>query len=57
MMNVAVDLGAPSAGELRKGMNVAVWFELTLDDERRGYTLEVRISNEGALQSLLNNSA
>jgi ribosomal-protein-alanine N-acetyltransferase len=25
-------------------------FELTRDDERRGYTLEVRVSNEGAIR-------
>ena len=25
-------------------------FELTADDERRGYTLEVRVSNEGAIE-------
>ena len=25
-------------------------FELTLDDERRGYTLEVRVSNESAIR-------
>ena len=25
-------------------------FELTRDDERRGYTLEVRVSNEGAIE-------
>jgi ribosomal-protein-alanine N-acetyltransferase len=25
-------------------------FELTRDDERRGYTLEVRISNDGAIR-------
>jgi ribosomal-protein-alanine N-acetyltransferase len=25
-------------------------FTLTCDDERRGYTLEVRVSNEGAIR-------
>ena len=48
VMNVAVD-----PEHQRRGVATALLeqlFELTLDDERRGYTLEVRISNEGAIQ-------
>ncbi len=48
VMNVAVD------PELRRrGVASALLerlFELTHDDERRGYTLEVRVSNEGAIR-------
>jgi ribosomal-protein-alanine N-acetyltransferase len=47
VMNVAVD-----PDRLRRGIATALlqrFFELTRDDERRGYTLEVRISNEGAI--------
>lgn len=48
VMNVAVDPG-------RQGRGVATallrhLFELTADDERRGYTLEVRVSNDGAIR-------
>jgi ribosomal-protein-alanine N-acetyltransferase len=48
VMNVAVD---PE----RQGRGVATallerLFELTAGDERRGYTLEVRVSNEGAIK-------
>ena len=47
VMNVAVD---PE----RQGRGIATalierLFELTKDDERRGYTLEVRVSNEDAI--------
>ena len=48
VMNVAVD-----PEHQRRGVATALLeqlFELTRDDERRGYTLEVRISNEGAIQ-------
>jgi ribosomal-protein-alanine N-acetyltransferase len=47
VMNVAVD-----PGHQRRGVAIALLerlFELTLDDERRGYTLEVRVSNENAI--------
>ena len=47
VMNVAV---APD--HQRRGIASALLeqlFELTRDDERRGYTLEVRVSNEGAI--------
>ena len=47
VMNVAV---AP--GEQRRGIASTLLenlFELTKDDGRRGYTLEVRASNEGAI--------
>jgi ribosomal-protein-alanine N-acetyltransferase len=48
VMNVAVD------PELqRRGIASALirrLFELTQGDERRGYTLEVRVSNEGAIR-------
>jgi ribosomal-protein-alanine N-acetyltransferase len=48
VMNVAVD---PE----RQGRGVATallerLFELTAGDERRGYTLEVRVSNDGAIK-------
>jgi ribosomal-protein-alanine N-acetyltransferase len=48
VMNVAVD-----PDRLRRGIATALLerlFELTRDDERRGYTLEVRVSNEGAIR-------
>jgi len=48
VMNVAVD---PDLR--RRGVATALLerlFELTHGDERRGYTLEVRVSNDGAIQ-------
>ena len=48
VMNVAV---APDRH--RRGIATALLkrlFELTKDDERRGYTLEVRVSNTGAIR-------
>jgi ribosomal-protein-alanine N-acetyltransferase len=48
IMNVAVD-----PEHQRRGVASALLerlFELTHDDERRGYTLEVRISNEDAIR-------
>ena len=47
VMNVAVD-----PEHQRRGVATALLerlFELTRDDERRGYTLEVRVSNEDAI--------
>ena len=47
-MNVAVD-----PDHQRRGIATALLerlFELTRDDERRGYTLEVRVSNEDAIR-------
>ena len=47
VMNVAVD-----PGHRRRGIATTLLerlFELTRDDERRGYTLEVRVSNVGAI--------
>ncbi len=47
VMNVAVD-----PGHQRRGVATALLerlFELTRDDERRGYTLEVRVSNDDAI--------
>jgi ribosomal-protein-alanine N-acetyltransferase len=47
VMNVAVD-----PDRRRRGIATALLervFELTRDDERRGYTLEVRLSNEDAI--------
>jgi [ribosomal protein S18]-alanine N-acetyltransferase len=47
VMNVAVD-----PDHQRRGVASALLerlFELTRDDERRGYTLEVRVSNEEAI--------
>ncbi|HEX5448904.1 MAG TPA: ribosomal protein S18-alanine N-acetyltransferase [Gaiellaceae bacterium] len=48
VMNVAID-----PRHRRRGVATALierLFELTRDDERRGYTLEVRVSNEGAIR-------
>jgi ribosomal-protein-alanine N-acetyltransferase len=48
VMNVAVD-----PNHLRRGVATRLLerlFELTIDDERRGYTLEVRVSNEAAIK-------
>ena len=48
VMNVAVD-----PEHQRRGIAAALLerlFELTRDDERRGYTLEVRVSNEDAIR-------
>ncbi|HEY2327743.1 MAG TPA: ribosomal protein S18-alanine N-acetyltransferase [Gaiellaceae bacterium] len=48
VMNVAID-----STNRRRGVATALierLFELTRDDERRGYTLEVRVSNEGAIR-------
>jgi ribosomal-protein-alanine N-acetyltransferase len=48
VMNVAVD-----PERQRRGVASALLqrlFELTRDDERRGYTLEVRVSNEDAIR-------
>jgi [ribosomal protein S18]-alanine N-acetyltransferase len=48
VMNVAVD-----PDRHRRGVATALLerlFELTADDERRGYTLEVRVSNEAAIR-------
>jgi ribosomal-protein-alanine N-acetyltransferase len=47
VMNVAVD-----PAHQRRGVATALLtrlFEVTRDDERRGYTLEVRVSNEDAI--------
>jgi [ribosomal protein S18]-alanine N-acetyltransferase len=48
IMNVAVD-----PDHQRRGIATSLLerlFELTRDDERRGYTLEVRVSNEDAIR-------
>ena len=48
VMNVAVD-----PDYQRRGIATLLLervFELTADDDRRGYTLEVRVSNAGAIQ-------
>jgi ribosomal-protein-alanine N-acetyltransferase len=48
VMNVAVD-----PDRQRRGVASALverLFELTAGDERRGYTLEVRVTNEGAIK-------
>ena len=42
---IAVTQGPGLVGALLERL-----FELTQDDERRGYTLEVRVSNEGAIR-------
>jgi ribosomal-protein-alanine N-acetyltransferase len=47
VMNVAVD-----PGHQRRGVGTQLLerlFDLTRDDERRGYTLEVRVSNDEAI--------
>jgi len=47
VMNVAVD-----PDRKRRGIATALlerFFELTAGDERRGYTLEVRVTNDGAI--------
>ncbi len=48
VMNVAVAPAHRRAGIARRLL--AQLFEVTADDERRGYTLEVRVSNEGAIK-------
>jgi ribosomal-protein-alanine N-acetyltransferase len=48
VMNVAV-----SPDHRRRGLALTLLrhlFDLTRDDERRGYTLEVRVSNDGAIK-------
>lgn len=47
IMNVAVDPDHRRRGVARQLLGSL--FELTSDDERRGYTLEVRVSNLGAI--------
>ena len=47
VMNVAVDPGHRGRGIAT--MLLERLFELTVDDERRGYTLEVRVSNATAI--------
>ena len=48
VMNVAVDPEHRRRGVA--GHLLQRLFDLTRDDERRGYTLEVRVSNEGAIR-------
>ena len=48
VMNVAVDPDRQRRGIATKLLERL--FELTHADERRGYTLEVRVSNEGAIR-------
>ncbi len=48
VMNVAVDPDRRRRGIASKLLEQL--FELTRGDERRGYTLEVRISNDGAIR-------
>ncbi len=48
VMNVAVDPDLHRRGIATALLNRL--FELTADDERRGYTLEVRVSNEDAIR-------
>ena len=48
VMNVAVDPDRQRRGVATKLLERL--FELTREDERRGYTLEVRVSNEGAIR-------
>jgi ribosomal-protein-alanine N-acetyltransferase len=48
VMNVAVDPEHQRRGVATRLLRRL--FELTRDDERRGYTLEVRVSNEGAIE-------
>ena len=47
VMNIAVD--PPHRGRGVATMLLERLFELTVDDARRGYTLEVRVSNESAI--------
>ena len=47
VMNIAVDLSSRRAG-VATALLVRL-FELTTSDGRRGYTLEVRVSNTGAI--------
>ncbi len=47
VMNVAVDPDRQRRGIATRLLERL--FEVTRDDERRGYTLEVRVSNEGAI--------
>ena len=47
IMNVAVDPGHQRRGVATRLLERL--FELTRDDERRGYTLEVRVSNDSAI--------
>jgi len=48
VMNVAVDPDRQRRGVATKLLERL--FEVTREDERRGYTLEVRVSNEGAIR-------
>jgi ribosomal-protein-alanine N-acetyltransferase len=48
VMNVAVDPDHQRRGVASRLLERL--FDLTHDDERRGYTLEVRVSNEGAIE-------
>ena len=48
VMNVAVDPDHQRRGVASRLLERL--FELTRDDERRGYTLEVRVSNEAAIE-------
>jgi ribosomal-protein-alanine N-acetyltransferase len=48
VMNVAVDPMYRRRGLARRLLSML--FELTEHDERRGYTLEVRVSNTGAIE-------
>ena len=48
IMNVAVDPDHQRRGIASRLLERL--FELTRDDERRGYTLEVRVSNEAAIE-------
>ena len=48
VMNIAVDPDHRGRGIAT--MLLERLFELTVDDARRGYTLEVRVSNEGAIK-------
>jgi ribosomal-protein-alanine N-acetyltransferase len=48
VMNVAVDEDYRGQGVATKLLNQL--FELTAGDDRRGYTLEVRVSNRGAIK-------
>ena len=48
VMNVAVDPDGQRRGVATKLLERL--FELTREDERRGYTLEVRVSNEDAIR-------